>query len=463
MLQLKKIDSKWFYIVSELFNKGSSYGILLILSYFLTSAQYAQITLFNSILTLAVVFVSLNLTRSYITRIYLDKTQNIKDSIETILSFLLLCGVVGLLVAGLLLNTDSIFNIPTPLISAAIVVAIFMSSYDMLQGLLVAAEEKIVYCVLSIIYSVSSVTLSLGLFFLFPALGIWAFIGMKLFLALVTCLGALVYLIKKYKIRFRINSMVLKPALCYSLPLILHSVSGFLLNYLDRFMINGFIGLSETALYSFAHNLAMLLNIAAVAVNQGFLPKFYKLMDEQNYKRIDTLITHNGLLLASLSILYAFALDNLMFLFPAQYQDLQLVTFMLLFSYILYYGYVIYSNYLYYQKNTVLVFINTLTAGIVNIILNYFLIQSNGYIGATIATLISYLVMYLLFYRSAHKKFPKGVYSLMKMSAILLGTFLVIAVYFFIRDYPIVKLLYILCTTTGIIAFYLKKGRSIYG
>ena len=463
MLQLKKIDSKWFYVVSELVNKGSSYGILLILSYFLTSAQYAQITLFNSILTLAVVFVSLNLTRSYITRIYLDKTQSIKDNIETILSFLLLCGVVSLLAAFLLLRVDSVFNIASPLISAGIIVAVFMSGYDILQGLLVAAEAKIAYCVLSIIYSVSSVILSLGLYFLFPALGIWAFIGMKLFLALVTCLGATAYLIKKYQIRFHIDGKVLKPALCYSLPLILHSVSGFLLNYLDRFMINGFVGLSETALYSFAHNLAMILNIAAVAVNQGFLPKFYRLMEQQDYQRIDALITHNGLLLASLSVLYAFALDNVMFLFPAQYRQLQPVTFMLLFSYILYYGYVIFSNYLYYQKNTVLVFVNTLTAGLVNIALNYFLIQSSGYIGATIATLISYLVMYLLFYRSARKKFPKGVYSFAKMSVILFATALVIAVYFFIRPYLVVKLLYILCITVGITVFYFKKGRTNHG
>lgn len=463
MLNIKKLDSKWYYVVSELFNKGSSYGILLVLSYFLTSEEYGEITLFNSILTLAVVFVSLNMTRNYIIRIFADQGRGIGKVIETIVSFLVVFNLLSVGVICLLSCFDSLFHVPTILISSGILVAIFMINYDILQGLLVASEKKIVYCVLSILYSIFSVVFALGVYFIFPQTGIFSFIGMKLALAVISCIAATIYFIKRYHIRFHVDWSILKPALIYSLPLILHSVSGFLLNYLDRFMINGMTGLSQTALYSFAHNLAMVMNIVVLAVNQGLLPKFYKLLNEKNYKVIDRIITHNGILLSAFAILYSFLLDNVMFLFPPQYRDLQLVSFMLLFSYILYFGYVIYSNYLYYQKNTIRVFLNTLIAGIANIFMNYFLIQQSGYTGATIATLISYFIMYFLFYRSARKMYGKNVYSLKKMTLLLAGTAAVIIVYYLLKDIIVLKFIYIAVVTAGLLILYWKRRRYVNG
>ena len=123
MKAFNRIDAKWYYILSELVNKGSSYGILLILSYFLTDVQYGQITLFNSILTLAVVFASLDLTRNYITRMFFDKDANIKDIIESIVSFLAVFSLLLLLVIVVVMQFKEIYSVPTGLISLGILIA----------------------------------------------------------------------------------------------------------------------------------------------------------------------------------------------------------------------------------------------------------------------------------------------------------------------------------------------------
>lgn len=461
MINLKKLDSKWYYVISEMFNKGSSYGILLILSYFLTDTQYGYVTLFNSILTLSVVFVSLNLTRNYITRIYFDKENNIKDVVQTIVSFLAVFNIVAVVVIIVVSQFDMIFSVPSELISFGVLVAMFMSNYDIVQGLLVAAEKKQMYCGLSIIYSTASVILALSVYLLFPQTGIYSFIGSKLFIAIISCIGALIYFIKVYHIRLHIDGMILKQALYYSLPLTLHSISGFLLNYFDRFMINGMVGIQDAALYSFAHNLAMLLNIVVVAINQGFVPKFYRLLGENNIKEIDRIISHNTSLLIAITVLYSVFIDNAMFLFPSYYRNLQGLTFMLIFSYILFYGYVIYSNYLYFHKKTTIVFLNTLFAGIVNVILNYFLIQKFNYIGATIATLVAYLIMYILFYLSARRMFLGKIYSIRKMTFSLLLCSVCVVVYYFARSFWLTKLIYIGVIIAAMLCIYRKRHKEV--
>lgn len=460
MKSLKRLDSKWYYMLSELVNKGSSYGMLLVLSYFLTDIQYGQITLFNSILTLAVVFASLDLTRNYITRMFFDKSTNVKDVIESIVSFLIIFNVVLIIMIALIAPIKEIYSIPTNLISMGILVAIFMSNFDILSAILVAKEKKIFYFVVSAIYSVGTFIICMAVYFIFPKSGIYAFIGAKLILSIISSVFSVVFFVQKYKIRFRIQWHIIKPAILYSAPLMLHTISGFLLNYLDRFMINDMIGTSETAIYSFSHNLAMVLSIAATALNQSFLPKFYRMVEEKNYKSIDKIIGHNTFLLVSITILYTIFIDNIMFVFPAYYRSQYLLTFMLIFSYAIFHGYVIFSNYLYYMKKTGLVFINTFAAGIINIVLNYFFIKQYGYIGATAATLISHGIMYCTFYLTSRRLFGNNIYSFNKMSLALVGSSAAILLYYFIRGNVALKIIYTICTISALLYIYRMRKKT---
>lgn len=460
MKSLKHLDSKWYYMLSELVNKGSSYGIMLILSYFLTDIQYGEITLFNSILTLAVVFASLDLTRNYITRMFFDKHTNIKDVIESIVSFLVAFNVVLLIIIAIITPIKEIYSVPTHLISLSILVAIFMSNFDILHAILVAEEKKIFYCVMSIVYSVAVFAVCLLVYFLFPKTGIYAFIGSKLVMSIFASAFSIIFFVRKFHIRFRIQWHIIKPAVLYSAPLMLHTISGFLLNYLDRFMINDMMGTAETGLYAFSHNLAMVLNIVVTAVNQSFLPKFYRLLGEGNYKTIDKIISHNTFLLVSISMVYTIFIDNIMFIFPSYYRNLYLLTFMLIFSYVIFNGYIIYSNYLYYYKRTGLVFINTFIAGVANVIMNYFLILKYGYIGATVATLISYVLMYLTFYITARRLCGPNVYSFKKMSFVLLSSSAAILLYYFIRGNVALKIIYTICTISALLYIYRMRKKT---
>lgn len=459
---LKKLDAKWYYMLSELVNKGSSYGILLILSYFLTDVQYGQITLFNSILTLAVVFASLDLTRNYITRMFFDKDANIKDIIESIVSFLAVFSLLLLLVIVVVMQFKEIYSVPTGLIALGILVAIFMSNFDILHAVFVATEQKVSYCIISIIYSVSVFGVALGTYFLFPETGIYAFIGAKLFLSFISSVCSVAYFVYKYHIRFRIKWNIITPAIKYSAPLMLHTISGFLLNYLDRFMINDMIGTADTALYTFSHNLAMVLSILVTAVNQSFIPRFYKLLGDENYDTINKMISHNTFLLISISLVYTFVIDNIMFIFPAYYRNLYLLTFMLIFSYVIFNGYIVYSNYLYYLKKTGVVFINTFIAGVANVVMNYFLIQRYGYIGATVATLISYVIMYFMFYFSVKKIFGSNIYDFRKMSLALLASCILIVIYYLIRGSLALKVIYILITISALgYIYYIRRKANV--
>ena len=60
--------------------------------------------------------------------------------------------------------------------------------------------------------------------------------------------------------------------------------------------------------------------------------------------------------------------------------------------------YTIYGNYSLYSKKTLMIALNTIMAGTLNITLNYMFIPEYGYMAAGISTLVSFIVLMTLHY-----------------------------------------------------------------
>lgn len=459
---LKNIHTKWYYTFADFISKGSFFVLIFIIAYFLSPEEYAKISLFNSLVTLFFTIISLNLTSSYITKKKFEANADFNKIISTLTSFLLILSIVVALIAIFIFkNINLIYNIPSQLIFLSIIVSIFNIYFDLLITIFIAEKKKFHYLIISIIYSALLFIISVSLLILLPSIGVYALIYARLLILIIITIYSLLFLRKHFLLKLHIDFKLLKDALLFSFPLLLHTISGFILNYLDKFMINGSKNLSDTALYSFSYNLATVVFILALATNKAFIPDFFKLMNEKNLNQINKRIKSDTENLCFLSLLYIVVLGFAYSIFPSAYKETFLISLLLIFNYIIFFGYNIYSNYLFYFSKTTSIFKNTLISGIVSIVLNVFLIEKFSYIGATISTVISFILLFILFYFSA-KKVYKDVFDVKYFLKIFGGIGILLLIYYLLSKIFIARVVILVVLVYNFINhFVIKKVRSI--
>ena len=196
---------------------------------------------------------------------------------------------------------------------------------------------------------------------------------------------------------FTWNKEIKKEIYHFCLPLIPHMISSFLLNYVDRYMIDEIIGKSESGLYSFAYNFGLIVNIVVMAINQTYSPEFFELMNKKDYQGILRKITwyQKGLLsISTFVVVYAYEAIYI-WANPKFHAGSQLVP-MICYGYIIFHLYATISAYAtYYKRNTYIACVSIL-ASVINIILNYFFISRYGYQAAAYTTAVSYFIQYVI-------------------------------------------------------------------
>ena len=115
------------------------------------------------------------------------------------------------------------------------------------------------------------------------------------------------------------------------------------------------------------------------------------------------MIDNNLKIMVYLFVCYVCAVGIVYPFFPNAYSNSIIIFILLTYNYLIFYGYNMYSNYLYYQGKTIKLFTNTAISGILNLVLNVILIRKYSSLGAAISTIISYIVMFILYYISVRK------------------------------------------------------------
>ena len=75
-------------------------------------------------------------------------------------------------------------------------------------------------------------------------------------------------------------------ACAMSLPLLVHELSGVLLNSSDRIIINQLCGAKKAALYSIAYTIAMVITVLLSSLNQAWVPWFFDKLEMNKIESI---------------------------------------------------------------------------------------------------------------------------------------------------------------------------------
>lgn len=186
-------------------------------------------------------------------------------------------------------------------------------------------------------------------------------------------------------------------ALKICIPFIPHLLSLTILNSVDRIMITKICGSSDTALYSVAYTCGYMVTILITSMNSAFSPWLGEKLHEEKYSEIRKISKYYiGLFCILAVLIMLLAPEVLLILGGYSYLEAKYVMTPVAMGCVCQFLYTLFVNVEQYKKKTVGMAIASVSAALLNYILNAIFIPKYGYIAAAYTTLVGYLFLLLI-------------------------------------------------------------------
>ncbi len=408
---MKKLLKKW----SEMPDSAKS-SIAFMLSSFLTlglnilttpiftrlvdQTQYGIIGTYNSWLSILDVFALAGLTSAGVFNVGLNEFKNKRN--EYISSIVGLCNVITLLVFAVLFSVKYVigddFILPWNLLVLMLIHFIFSPAY---MFWITREKYECRYKASTLITLISAV-ISLASSLIFVVLSksenlasvrLWSSEAALLLVYLP------IYIIMIYKGRRPVNLSIWKRTLVFALPLIPHYLAQHVMASADIIMISELVSDADAGIYSVVSTIGKVATIVWSAINVSLISIIFDAIDRGDYKKLHgltaSLVLGYGVVCFSVVLL---APEVLAILAPASYKaGVYVVPPIACVSFISCL-YNLFANIEFYYKKSFGIAFATITASVLNVVLNFILIPKFSYLGAAYTTLISNVVLILIHY-----------------------------------------------------------------
>lgn len=235
-----------------------------------------------------------------------------------------------------------------------------------------------------------------------------------------------------------------------AIPIIFHNLSHMVLSQADRIMLQQFTNETIVGLYGFTYNIAIILNIVNMSINNAWVAWYFDALKNKVNKDIKEKAKLYIILFTIFTSMFLLGAPEIIKIIASKnyWDGIDLIPIIIL-GYYFVFLYTFGVNYEFYKKKTKYIAIGTLVAATLNIVINFILIPITGMYGAAIATLISYIILFIMHefivrYVFKHKDFPfyYYIYSMVVIGIITLLTYIFIK-NIFIRWMIILLILFI--------------------
>ncbi len=408
-LQVKVV---FWFTVSAFFASGISLLFTPIFTRVLTTDEYGLYSVFNSWNTVLMVVATLNL---HLTAVYNALTKHPNEQEQTISYFqsLSLCISVAICIVALIFSEQlaNLMDLPQIVVQIMFIGFIFVEPYRLW---LVYKRYKNEYKRPVIMQmTLSVVTPAVSLLCIFLGHGNRGIIRVIAFVVVNTIVPGIIFYIVNYRhAKCFYNKRVWGYATSFAVPLIPHYLAETLLNQTDKIMINAYFGASEAGIYQISYMTASIVKICSTAINSAYIPWQFQKLYNKEYKKLGRIsyVVLLGLLVVVL-LVSLFAPEIVRVLAGPKYMGAVYLIPTLSVSVFFNYMYQLFARVeMYCEKKRYTVFA-TITAAILNIVLNILFMPIYGYTFAGISTLISHIwfvAIHYIFYRRTCKKCLDG-------------------------------------------------------
>lgn len=179
------------------------------------------------------------------------------------------------------------------------------------------------------------------------------------------------------------------------IPIIFHSLSSIILSSSDRVMIQRMRTDSEAGIYSFTYSFASIIVYVWGAINSIWSPFYFRLLKEGDDKKLKAKRFNFDYVYSMLFAGFILVYPEFMSFLSSSDEYLQNSNLIIIIamSFIANHIYSFSSGYEMYREKNIYVAVGTITAALCNVLLNILMIPSMGAFGASLATLISYILL----------------------------------------------------------------------
>lgn len=386
------------YMSLSYLQKAISFIMLPILTYYISPSGMGKITLLTTMIPLLAIFFSFALYGAGTTLMYRfnddEITKRLWGNINLATNF------VGIL---FLLFFSFTYKFVLPLVEGfsyrdyfILLLATFFSTiYNQFQSYLESCKLVRLYFRNALSFTIVNIFFIL-LFVIILKNNYRGYFYSILFTYFLFYIFSMIYAIKNFK--FKLDFNLIKQSMRFSIPLIPHLTFGMLLAYSDRLFVNKYMGNSELGIYGVACQCASVFQVIVSGFVSAYSPFSFENYASKNYLSIVN-FCQVTLVYFSIFIFCVSVYSNEIFIIIVKKSFIEgwVVVPLFAISYMFMLGYIFFVNYLFYTKPW-LVNIVTISAGCLNICLNYFITKKFGMIGATLCTMISYFASMIIVY-----------------------------------------------------------------
>ena len=452
--------SYFFMIISFIFGPI----LIFVLTRNLSTAEYGIYSILSVTIAVLSTFLTLSLNSFIITKLPgQDYTKRIK-SMASILFFELIFLVFLFAILFIpkinrtLLSYLKIGNYWFEFNLALVIIFIGLIYY-ILTYYIAAKKEIELQSFLSFLYNYLWVIVLILFFFIFKKISIKMVFSLWLICLIISFVILLVSIKKDIAFFFKktkkISLPIIKKALIFSLPLVPVSASAWIITFSDRYMINYLKNPALTGIYSLSYSLVMLILSFSMIVSSVLNPYVSKAWSDKGGHHIlfNAMLKYNLMVIFPASVgLFVLRKQIITLISGTEYllgsTSVAILVFFPLFAFLT----DLYSKNLALRDKTKLMALIYVGGGLLNIILNYFLIKAYGINGAAIATTLSYFFMASLFYIATRNQFSWD-FNFLKIGKIAMASILMGVIIYFIN--PQVYLTKILAIIAAVILYSL--------
>lgn len=302
---------------------------------------------------------------------------------------------------------QSLLSIPLSwmIVGTVIALNIFILQFRLIQWQVRNKAKS--YAVLQIVNSCSGLLITV-LFLFFISNDSWArVIGLLITTSMVS-LFCMVSLWRSSLIKVSPpNLRYLREILTFSVPLLPHVVSMFVLNWIDRVIINAYSNLEEVALFTMASQLSLGVIVIFDAINKAFVPWLFEQLKSGDLKIRRKIVTRTyqyfALLVVSIPVVFIISKPIILLIGGQDYEGAASLFNVLYSGQVLVGMYLMVTNYLFYMKKTALLSLTTLISAGIHIFLSIILIQEMGTMGVATSFLFAMFVRFFLVWFASTK------------------------------------------------------------
>ncbi|MDE0582101.1 oligosaccharide flippase family protein [Planococcus sp. A6] len=401
------------YTVGSMLTPLIGFIMLPIYTNYLTPSEYGTLSTITTLVGMFQVFLLLSL-HGAVTRFYFEYVENSKEQREYLGAIYLFVIIFSTTLSFLLITLKNqigslLFSIIP--IDPYFILMVALSWSNALLALpfaLIRAQERAGMFVLANFLITLSIMVLNVYIIVIKDLGIEKVLLSQF---LITFIAVLILVSSQFKyLKFNLNYNFIKLSLLFSIPLLPHVASGWIIKSSDRVILEKFVSLTDIGVYAVAVQVSMVLIIFYQSINSALVPRYIKLMKdnqvleaEKILKIFKIIIFCTGILAIPISMIATRLLVgedfiNAVWLLPA-----------LLIANMIKGIYYIPVAKLFYDSRTGAIATSSTIAAITNIVVNFSLIPYIGIIGAVISTLLSEIIRTILIYiASKQKKYDRS-------------------------------------------------------